>query len=209
MNRIRKSVPSGFGSSTLVTRIVAPGDFVWHRVYSSAYLNPLGFGYGSSRFSDPRTNLPETDRFGVLYFGESIEVCFLEAILRDTGNGRVGDLPIANSELTQRLCAVIEVREPLTLVDLRNGGPVVMRVPTDAVRASSHRWGQKWSHAFWSHRDSPDGLIYPSRLNEQTNVALYNRALHKVAAPAGGRPLLDWALEMAAIIRKYKLSLVR
>jgi len=124
-------------------------------------------------------------------------------------NGRLGDLPIANSELTQRFCAVIEVREPLTLVDLRNGGPVVMGVPTDAVRASSHRWGQKWSHAFWSHRDSPDGLIYPSRLNGETNVALYNRALHKIAAPAGGRPLLDWALEMADIIEKYQLSLVR
>ena len=118
----------------------------------------------------------------MLYFGESLKVCFLEGILRDKRNGRLGDLLIAYSELTERVCAEIELREPLKLVDLRGDNLIKMGVPTDAVRASSHKLGRLWSLAFWSHGESPDGLIYPSRLNEETNIALYNRATKKVAA---------------------------
>jgi hypothetical protein len=50
----------------------------WFRLSSSRYPDPLGFGFSPSRFSDPRVALPEKDRFGVIYFGSSLKVCFLE-----------------------------------------------------------------------------------------------------------------------------------
>jgi RES domain len=183
-------------------------DRVWRRVYGASHPGPLGFGCDSSRFSDPRTTLIEADRFGVLYLGASLKVCFLEAILRDKKNGRLGDLPISYSELTGRVCADIELREPLSLVDLRGDNLVKMGVPTDAVRSSSHKWGARWSLAFWSHSESPDGLIYSSRLNEETNIALYDRAIRKVAVRTI-RPLLDCGDDLAAIIREFKLSIKR
>jgi hypothetical protein len=96
----------------------------------------------------------------------------------------------------------------LKLVDLRGDNLVKMGVPTDAVRASSHRLGQRWSFAFWSHTESPDGLVYPSRLNEETNIALYSRAIKKIVAMKI-RPLLDCSDEMAMIIREFRLSIKR
>jgi hypothetical protein len=47
----------------------------------------------------------------------------------------------------------------LNLVDLRGDNLLKMGVPADAVRASSHKLGQRWSLAFWSHSKSPDGTF--------------------------------------------------
>jgi hypothetical protein len=47
----------------------------WYRLYQSRYSNPLGYGFGSSRFSDPEKALPPSDRFGIVYFGSRIKVC--------------------------------------------------------------------------------------------------------------------------------------
>jgi hypothetical protein len=107
-------------------------------LYSSRYLDPLGFGLSPSRFSDPRVGLPEKDRFGVIYFGSSLTVCFLERVLRDRRNGQLGDVPIPYPELEQLMCAEITIVRPVKLVDLCGDNPVKMGVPTDAVRASSH-----------------------------------------------------------------------
>src|SRR5258707_15437325 len=70
---------------------------------------------------------------------------------------------------------------PLNLVDLRGDKPVKMGVPTDSFRASSHRVGQKWSLAFWLHNQRPHGILYPSRLNEEINLVLYDVALPECA----------------------------
>jgi RES domain-containing protein len=156
----------------------------------SSYLciNTLGFGFSPSRLSDPRLNLAEPDRFGVIYFGSSLKVCFLERVLRDRRNGRLGDVPIPYTELEQLTCAEITTVRPLNLVDLRGDCPVKMGVPTDAVRALSHRLGQQWSLAFWLHKEHPDGILYPSRLNEEINLALYDVALPKMRVVLLGRP---------------------
>ncbi len=39
------------------------------RIYASSYPDPLGYGKGQSRFGDPRKELTEDQRFGVLYLG--------------------------------------------------------------------------------------------------------------------------------------------
>jgi len=83
-----------------------------------------------------------------------------------------------------------------------------MGVPTDAVRASNHRWGQVWALAFWSHDIAPDGIVYPSRLNEETNIALFDRAVSKITT-GEIRPLLEWRDEMAKMIRGFRLAIVR
>ncbi|MES0214072.1 RES domain-containing protein [Mesorhizobium sp. C280B] len=46
-----------------------------------------------SRFSDPRRRV-DANRFGVLYLGDSLKVCFLETVLRDRRAGILDDLPI-------------------------------------------------------------------------------------------------------------------
>jgi RES domain len=202
----RRLPPKGFESSAIELASIKTGT-KWFRLYSSRYPDPLGFGFSPSRFSDPRVALPEKDRFGVIYFGSSLKVCFLERVLRDRRNGRLGDVPIPYVELEQLMGAEITIVRPLNLVDLCGANPVKMGVPTDAVRASSHRLGQKWSLAFWLHKQRPDGILHPSRLNEEINLALYDVALPNVRV-SRTRPFLEYTAEVAALIREFKLAIV-
>jgi hypothetical protein len=202
----RRLPPKGFESSAIELASIKTGT-KWFRLYSSRYPDPLGFGFSPSRFSDPRVGLPEKDRFGVVYFGSSVKVCFLERVLRDRRNGRLGDVPISYVELEQLMCVEITTERPLNLVELRGDNPVKMGIPTDAVRASSHRLGQKWSLAFWLHKQRPHGVLYPSRLNEEINLALYDVALPNVRVYRT-RPFLEYRSEVAALIREFKLAIV-
>jgi hypothetical protein len=114
------------------------------------YPDRLGFGKTPSRFSDPRRRIA-ANRFGVLYLGETVKVCFLEAVLRDRRDGAIGDLPIAEAELHARYYAEIEVTLPLEMVDLREDGAIVMGVPTDVTKSSRQTLARVWSVAFHEH----------------------------------------------------------
>jgi hypothetical protein len=197
--------PKGFSRRSLVIEIVAGG--VWRRLYQSRFPDPLGYGFGPSRFSDPETSFVPPARFGVVYLGSSVKVCFLEAILRDRGVGRIRAFPIEWTELETWTCADLEIGASLTLIDLRGDGLVRMGIPTDAARASPQDLGRAWSRAFWSHEAKPDGIIYDSRLNGETNIAVYDRALAKIRAIATPR-LVDCRAELAAIINDFDLAIV-
>ncbi len=169
------------------------------------YPDPLGIGKTPSRFSDPRPLAPE-DRYGVLYLGESVKVCFLEAVLRDQRDGVVGDLPIEEKELRERCYVVIETTATLNLVDLREDGPVIMGVPSDVAKATSQSLARQWSLAFHEHPQQPDGVIYPSRLNGHTNLAIYDRAIAKLKA-AGVMKLIT-APGLAAVLDELCVCIV-
>src|SRR5579864_8255823 len=151
-----------FRSVTLETVVIPPGER-FYRLYLDIDRDPLGFGKSPSRFSDPRRRIA-ANRFGVLYLGKSLKVCFLEALLRDERNGAVGDYPLAEAELRRRLCAEINVASALTLVDLRGDAPIRMGVPSDVARASRQSLARAWSVAFYEHPQAPDGIIYPSQI---------------------------------------------
>lgn len=110
--------PAGFGSRPLDLFEVAPGS-IWRRLYQTRHPDPLGFGRGASRFSDARASVLDADRFGVVYLGSTLKVCFLETILRDRGNGRLGDWLVEVAELELWSCAEITVEASLRLVELR------------------------------------------------------------------------------------------
>jgi hypothetical protein len=154
---------------------VQPGER-FGRIYVDRYPDPLGYGKSPSRFSDPRRRVP-AHRFGVLYLGDSLKVCFLEAALRDQRDGVIGTFTIGEDELGSRRFAEIEVTARLQLVDLREDRAVRMGVPSDVHRASSHRLGRAWSAALYDHPSAPGGIVYPSRLNGQTDLAIYDRAI--------------------------------
>jgi hypothetical protein len=156
------------------------------RIYHGRFPDPLGFGKSPSRFSDPRRRVPES-RFGVLYLGASLKVCFVETVLRDRRNGAVADFPIEESELRNWRYAEIAVRERLSLVDLRGDAPIRMGIPSDVVGASTQRLARVWSLAFHEHPAAPDGIVYPSRLNEETNLAIYGRAVPKLEVVSTSR----------------------
>ena len=174
------------------------------RVWATRFADPLGFGKAPSRFSDPRRRVPAR-RFGVLYLGGTLKVCFAEAVLRDQGDGRAGELVLDERDLAVRSYAAIEVTAPLSLLDLRHDGPLRMGVPSDVVRGSKQSLARRWSVAFHEHPDRPDGIVYPSRLNGEINLAVYDRAIHKLGAGSHG-PLLQQP-GLASVLRDLKVGL--
>jgi len=179
-----------FVKSRLELNIV-PAGARFGRIYLSRYPDPLGYGKSPSRFSDPRRRIA-ANRFGVLYLGETLKVCFLEAVLRDRRDGADGSLLLGEDELHDRDYATIEIASPLNMVDLRGDGAIRLGVPTDVARASRQALARQWSLAWHGHSSGPDGIIYPSRLNGQTNLAIFHRAVPKLRA-VGVRPLVGAA----------------
>ncbi|MGX9117075.1 RES family NAD+ phosphorylase [Mesorhizobium sp. BHbsci] len=164
----------------------------------------MRFGKGPSRFSDPRRRM-SANRFGVLYLGSSSKVCFVEAVLRDQGDGRVGNLLLDERDLTERSYALVEVTAALSLVDLRGDGPLRMGIPSDVARGSKQSLSRRWSIAIHHHPAQLDGIIYPSRLNGETNLAIYDRAVPKLRTVRHGPLLKEPGL--AAVLRDLKVGL--
>lgn len=199
----RLDPPSDISERKLVTATVKAGER-FGRLFRNEFPDPLGFGKNGSRFSDPRL-LPDDERFGVLYLGISLKVCFVETILRDRGIGGPQLIPIDEQELADRNYTEVEVTAPLKLVDLRADGLVRMRIPSDVAGGSEHTLSRKWSLAFYRHPSQPDGIIYPSRFNEETNLAVYDRAIGKLRAKRHG-PLMD-ETELWRIVRDFEIAL--
>lgn len=196
--------PTGFETTRLHLHTVNPG-LRFGRIYLAKYTDPLGFGKTPSRFSDPRRRKP-ANRFGVLYLGDTVKVCFLEAVLRDRRDGAIDDLPIAESELYHRHYAEVEVTAPLTMVDLRDDGPIKMGVPTDVAKASKQSLARQWAVAFHQHVARVDGIIYPSRLNGHTNLAVFDRGIGKLKAV--GTTRLIRAPGLAAVLDDLNVAIV-
>ena len=178
-----------------------PAGSVWQRIYASVHTDPLGYQVSLSRFSDPSGT-----RFGVIYLGSSAKVAFVEVVLRDRGEAMLGPVLIPLPELKSYTCADIRLASDLHLVDLTGDGCVQLRVPTDVIGAKDQTAARAWSEAFFDHPAAPDGILYPSRLNEQRNIALYTRALGKLASVAMPR-LIERRDELAAIIRDFNLEI--
>ena len=170
--------PPAFDRVVLQIKIVRVGTELG-RIHRKSFPDPLGFGKNPSRFSDPRRRT-ESNRFGVLYLGSSLKVCFLETMIRDDRDGIVGHIEIVETELDERLYAEIRVREALRIVDLTGDGPVRMGIPSDVARGRTQVLARKWSVAFHEHPQRPDGIVYPSRLNGEINFAIYGRAVGKL-----------------------------
>lgn len=195
--------PDGFARRPLVLHD-EPAGAKWLRLYRRTFPDPLGYGKALSRFSSP----PDAaQRYGVVYLGSSVNVTVAETLVRDRGDGRLGDLPLELCELEAWACAEIEVVTPLQLADLRGDGPLRMGIPSDVPHAADWRLGQVWSAALHAHDLRPDGLIYLSRFTGEPNLAVFERALSKLSTTRVGA-LLDRRAELAGAIRRFGLRIV-
>jgi hypothetical protein len=127
--------------------------------------------------------------------------------VRDRRNAALGEIFVSRVELETWAVAEIVVAEPLDLVNLTGNATIRIGVPTDVVRANSHSLGRRWSVAFWQHGLVPDGIHYRSRLTEEFNLGVYDRAVGKLRVTTTRR-LLDHQAELTQIIRQYRLAVV-
>lgn len=189
-----------FAGRPLVLKTVPAGE-VWRRMYETRFPNPLGWGPALNRFNDPTGRA-----FGVVYLGSSAKVAFVETVLRDAADGRGDGCIVEMAEIEKRSLASIRVAKDLRLVDLTGDAPLRMGVPSDVIGARDQTLARQWSVAFHAHPDRPDGVYYPSRLNEERCIALYDGAVPKLAAIATPR-LLECDVELAAILDDLEIAL--
>ena len=169
-----------FADAALDLASVGAGERFF-RIYPDRYPDPLGYGMGPSRFSDPRRR-PDHGRFGVLYLGASLKVCFVEAVLRDRRNGAVGDYPIEETELAQFAYAEVcgcGLPEPRGFAPRRSDPYGRAERRCQCFRSAL---GAGLVRRVHEHPRTPDGVIYHSRLNQEVSLAIYDRAIGKLAA---------------------------
>jgi hypothetical protein len=143
---------------------------------------PLGLGHGETRFASP------TKAFRVLYIGSTLTTAVAETIVRDRFVQR-RRRRLTQEEIEDWGVAEVAAMVPIPLLDLRASGPVELGVPTDVVRAKSHRMGRRFSEALYAQFPDICGVIYSSRFTERTCVAVYDRAVPFLTASAV-RPLI-------------------
>lgn len=181
-----------------------PAGSVWHHIFQDRFPDPLGFGFGASRFSDPRKSA--RPRFGIYYVAGRFETAFLETIIRDRRNGNPGSLIMSAADLDDYVHVPVIVDQSLSVVDLRSGNAIALGLPTNTIRAAAHRRGQSTSLAIHRRTENFDGIWYPSRLDGEENLAIYDRAVPKLSA--GPRRKLGTCPELAPILDAYRIALV-
>ena len=197
--------PAGFTDAPLILTEFSSGTLT--RLVRAHHPDPLGVRPAPSRFSGPELGVAGHAPFAVLYLGTSFRVSFVETVLRDARDGRLGALPLDEAELAAWSRAAVATRQPLRLVDLTGTGPLRMGVPSDAVRAASHAPGRVWSGTFHAHPAAPDGLLYPSRLTGEPCLAVYDRARDALEARSV-RPLLEMGDALADVLDELDIALV-
>ena len=103
--------PKDFASASLEIHTV-PAGLRFYGIYGGNRYPTLASAKRRVGSAIPGDCVPE-NCFGVLYLGETLKVCFLEAVLRDQRDGVVGDLPIEEKEIYARRYAEIEMMAPL------------------------------------------------------------------------------------------------
>ena len=169
--------------------IAMPQATIWHRVHREVH-DPVHFGPRNppaNRYDDPAC------AFGTLYVGETLEVAFVETMLR---NPKLRMVSLA--EVMARRWATIQASRDLRLVDFC--GPGLSAVgTTGAVDTGSYRVAQAWAAALHGHPDVPDGILYWSRHNPSLRcAAIFDRSGLTVTASRSAAFDAEWLVFMLA-----------
>lgn len=149
--------------------ISMPGPFI--RMHD-ATKGALYFG----RTSRYRCDAP-AGQYGVLYRGEDPYCSFIETFGHDTGINVV-----SFGDLRARTLARIELRSPLSLVDLTGAG--LARIGADnQLCDGDYAVAQRWALALHDHPDQPGGICFRSRHDpSRVCTAIFDRAKDALTA---------------------------
>lgn len=145
--------------------------------------------------------------YSVLYAATDAHGAFIETLGRVTGQNRV-DMRILRETCLTRL----EVGHPLDLVDLTGSG--LARIGADARLCTMDDYALcgRWALALWSHPQSPDGLYYRARHDQQRlSLALFDRdtvvqMVHEY--PQGALTDPEHAMLLGDILDTYRFQLI-
>lgn len=88
------------------------------------------------------------------------------------------------------MLVVLRSEVPVTLVDLRGDGPVRLGAPPATAHDTNHAAGRALSAAVHAGVPEADGFLWQSRFTEDACVAVFDRAIGKLAL-SGVVPLIS------------------
>lgn len=161
---------------------------------------PLGMGFGKTRFASPK------DAFKLVYVAEGSCIALAETLVRDRFQGRT-TRKISEDEFDAWSICEINTRESLTVLDLHDPACNLLNVPTDVVHARNQKAGRRFSQDLYE-QTALDGILYPSRMQGRPCVAVYDRAVAKLALQgrAIGLPLLA---SLASDLKELRVTLIK
>jgi len=172
----------------------------WLRLTPLAYAaTPLGLGYGETRFASA------SRAFKTLYLGRTLETGVAETLIRDRFVVRRRRRLTQDEVLLWGVASVVAA-ENLQVLNLMGTGLVQLGVPTNAVRAKSHRLGRAFSEDLYRAAPDVDAILYPSRLTNGPCLAVYDRATPKLSA-AALRPLANQP-ELITVLKALNIELI-
>lgn len=160
---------------------------------------PLGTGIAPSRFSDP------AGKFAVLYAADSVPCAFWESMVRDRFT-RMKRRRLSKHEVRTRLVVMLRSTQSVSLVDLRNDGPIRIGAPTAVAHDKNHAAGRALAAAVYGMLPDADGFLYPSRFTGHNCVAIFDRAIRKLQA-LNVTPLIAHT-DFLAALDDYEIVLV-
>lgn len=133
------------------------------------------FGTGKSgRFDDPASH------FGVCYLGTNFDSAFIETVY-PTRPESDSSFPtyryVTTDELRQRYLAEVRPLRPLHVARLVGSALWTSGIDLRITGGNDYSSSQAWSRAIYERRELVDGIVYPSRHNNQIySVALFDRS---------------------------------
>ena len=142
---------------------------VFRVIHRDRRSTPLGAAAAPSRFSDPE------GRYAVLYASDAVRCAFWETLGRNRfARRRRRELP--RTEVEAQLVVSIGSTGTLTLIDLRDDGPVRIGAPSAVAHDGNHAAGRALSAAVHAGVPEADGFLFASRFPGDACVAVFDRA---------------------------------
>jgi hypothetical protein len=171
-----------------------------YRIHQSRY-SAVFFGPGPGKLPTHRFD-PASGRFGILYLGDSFDVAFVEAILR---NPQLRSVRL--SDIHTRSCSRVAPDRELRLAKMFDEGLSALGCD-NAIATGPYEPCGLWSDALWDHREKPDGIAYRSRHDPaHLCFAVFERN-DITFTPGEPVELLSLIKDVAGILDRYKKALV-
>lgn len=180
-----------------------PQETPLFRIHSTIH-SPVFFGQQlPHRFDAPK-------QYGVMYVGIDEHAAFRETFF----HGEIDNLRIDSGKY-QRLetssISRLSVNRELRLVKAYDNGLKWNGINDRISSEVDRQYTQKWSLAYWQHRDRVDGIIFRSRHDkDRLCVALYSDRVDGIISVRSAERLLDQSFQdmLGKIIDDYQVEIV-
>lgn len=159
--------PADLCDRSLPLRLIRAGSELF-RVHASMR-GPIFFGPGKGEKPSYRFDAA-SGRFGVLYAAENQDAPLIETLLRNPAR-----YSVSRDDIARRSMSSLTTGRDLRLVEC-SGASLSRLGTTSAFFTGPYSVSNAWSDALWDHPDRVDGILYPSRFNNQVEcIALFER----------------------------------